>query len=176
LRKNHPIGVAAAVLMALAVNSSVVRPALAEDKPSKVTTAVQVTSAWTRAVPPGAAVAAAYMELRNPGTEPDRVISAASSEARSVELHETREEGGIIRMRPVMGGLNLPAGGVVRLAPGGMHLMLLGPSAAFRQGGTVPLVLRFERTEEVRIELPVSAPGARGPSPASVTDGHAGAH
>ena len=168
-----PASVAAAVLAMLAIGSPVVPRAIAQDRPPLAAAKIQVTSAWTRAVPPGAAVAAAYMDLRNPGTEPDRLISAASPEVRAAELHETRDDAGIIRMRPVAGGLVLPAGGTARLTPGGMHLMLLGPSAAFRQGGTVPLVLHFERAGEIHVDLPVSAPGARGPG---ATGGHAGAH
>ena len=168
-----PASIAAAALAMLAIGSPVVPPAAAQDRSPLTAAKIQVTSAWTRAVPPSAAVAVAYMDLRNPGREPDRLISAASSEARTVELHETREDAGITRMRPVTDGLVLPAGGTARLTPGGMHLMLLGPSAAFRQGGSVPLVLRFERAGEVHVDLPVSAPGARGPG---ATGGHAGAH
>ena len=118
-------------------------------------------------------VAVAYLNLWNPGTEPDRLILATSPETRAAELHETLDDAGIVRMRRVADGLVLPAGGTARLTPGGMHLMLLGPSAAFRQGGTVPLVLRFERAGEIRVDLPVSAPGARG---LGATGGHAGAH
>ena len=48
-------------------------------------------------------------------------------------------------MRPVAGGLTIPAHGSVQLAPGGYHLMLIGPKRRFVVGNQVPATLRFAR-------------------------------
>ena len=40
------------------------------------------------------------------------------AEARATALHETRDDAGITRTRPIAGGLVLPADGTARLAPG----------------------------------------------------------
>lgn len=129
-------------------------------------TLVEVERAWTRATGASAQTAVAYMAIRNRGTLPDRLVSAFSAEARAVELHETAMEHGVMRMRPIQGGVTLPPGELVRLEPdgGGMHLMLVGPTRAFARGERVPLTLRFERAGDVGVEMSVEAAGARRPA------------
>ena len=115
---------------------------------------------WTRAA--GAnANGAGFMQLRNTGTQPDRLLSAATPIARVVELHTHVREGDVMRMRPVQ-DIAVPAGATVELRPGGLHVMLIGLTAPLAQGSRVPLTLRFERAGEVQVELAVEAAGARG--------------
>ena len=123
---------------------------------------------WTRAVAARAPTAAGYMTIRNAGSAPDRLLGAETPQAGRVELHEMSMTDGIMRMRPVPGGIALPPGQEVRLAPGGLHLMLIGPQGEFAQGARVPLALAFERAGRVEVELAVEAAGARG----SGHDGH----
>ena len=123
---------------------------------------------WTRAVAARAPTAAGYMTIRNAGSAPDRLLGAETPQAGRVELHEMSMTDGIMRMRPVPGGIALPPGQEVRLAPGGLHLMLIGPQGDFAQGARVPLTLVFERAGRVEVELAVEAAGARG----SGHDGH----
>lgn len=142
---------AAALLLAL--------PAAAHDYR---TGDIAVGHPWTRATAPGAPTAAGYMTLRNEGSVPDRLLSASSPMARVVELHETSVADGIMRMRPLPSGVVIPPGDTIRLEPGGLHAMLVGPTASFVRGTRIPLTLRFERSGEVAVELAVEAPGARG--------------
>lgn len=125
---------------------------------------VAVSEAWTRAVGATAPTAAGYMTLRNRGASPDRLVGAETPAARSVEIHEQRMEEGVMRMRPLPGGITLPPGEAVTLGPGGMHLMLVGPTRALARGERVPLTLRFERAGEIQVELSVEAAGARQPA------------
>ena len=120
---------------------------------------------WTRAVGTAAPTAAGYMVIRNTGAAPDRLVAAETPRATRVELHEMSITDGIMRMRPIAGGIALPAGGEVRLAPGGLHLMLIGPKGGFEQGVRVPTTLVFERAGRITVELAVEAPGARGTGP-----------
>lgn len=70
---------------------------------------------------------------------------------------------GVMRMRPVEGGVPLPAGEAVPLAPGGLHLMLIAPQADLAAGGQVPLTLRFEKAPLLVVTAPVqAAPSAQG--------------
>lgn len=128
--------------------------------------AIEIERAWTRATGPTAQTAVAYVAVRNRGAAPDRLVSASSPEARAVEMHETTMEGGVMRMRPVEGGIVVPPGGLVRLEPdgGGVHLMLVGPTRAFARGERVPLTLTFERAGGVQVEMTVEAAGARRPA------------
>lgn len=129
---------------------------------------VAIAHPWTRAVGASAPTAAGYMVLRNEGSAPDRLIAASTPRARAIEMHQMSMADGIMRMRPLPEGILLPPGEAVRLEPGGLHLMLVGPMGALAQGTRVPVTLRFERAGEVTVELAVEAAGAR----ASAHQGH----
>lgn len=104
------------------------------------------------------------MSIANRGFVPDRLVSAETLMARSVEAHEMSMTDGVMRMRPMPEGIPLSPGGMAWLRPGGMHLMLIGPTEAFVPGGRVPLTLRFERAGTVMVELEVATAGARAPA------------
>jgi hypothetical protein len=114
---------------------------------------------WTRAAGINGN-GAGFLNLRNGGAQPDRLLSAATPAARVVELHTMERDGDVMRMRPVREIVVAP-GATVELRPGGLHIMLIGLTAPLVQGGRVPLTLRFERAGEVQVELAVEAAGAR---------------
>jgi hypothetical protein len=114
---------------------------------------IRVEHPWAAATPPGAAVGAAYMRVANTGRTPMRLVGASTPAAQRVEIHTMSMEGGVMRMRPVVGGLVVPAGGQVRLAPGGLHLMLIGLKGPLRVEDFVPLSLHFEGGLNLTVEL-----------------------
>lgn len=118
---------------------------------------IRVEHPWAAATPPGAAVGAAYMRIANSGRTPVRLVGASTPAAARVEIHTMSMEGGVMRMRPVVGGLVVPAGGQVRLAPGGLHLMLIGLKGPLRVEDFVPLSLHFEGGLNLNLELYVEA-------------------
>src|SRR5436190_9222001 len=79
---------------------------------------VQVINPWTRATPKGASVAGAYMTIRNKGGEADRLVGGSVEVAGRVELHKMEMDGGVARMRPVEGGLEIKPGESIELKPG----------------------------------------------------------
>ena len=97
---------------------------------------------------------AVYVTLNNTGSQADALVSAASEVARVVELHEVKQESGVMKMRPVT-SIPLPAGGTVELKPGGYHLMLLDLKHDLKAAEKVPVTLRFEHGGELRIEAAV---------------------
>lgn len=115
---------------------------------------LQVRHPWARATPPGAKVAAGYLELRNSGNEPDRVVGASTPAAERVELHVLSREGDVMKMREVK-GFEVPARQRLVLRPGGSHLMIVGIKRPLVKGERVPLTLRLERAGELHIELEV---------------------
>ncbi len=121
---------------------------------------IQVRHPWARATPPGAKVGAGYLEIRNTGKEPDRLIGAESPAAERVELHVQVREGDIVKMRDVT-GLVAPARQRLALRPGGSHLMIVGLAKPLVKGDRLPLTLRFERAGELQIELEVQAADSR---------------
>ena len=122
--------------------------------------ALRIAAPWTRAMRAGG-TGAGFMTIRNTGTAPDRIVAARSPLAGVMELHTHVRDGDVMRMRPVP-AIDLPPGQEVRLAPGGLHLMLIGLTQALEPGGRVPVTLVFERAGEVTVQLLVEAAGARG--------------
>ncbi|WP_373354357.1 copper chaperone PCu(A)C [Pseudoroseicyclus sp. CXY001] len=106
---------------------------------------------------PGAPSAAAYVSLANPGGPDDALTGASSPLAAEAMLHESVEAEGMMRMEPV-GALPLPADGAIVMAPGGLHLMLMGLEP-MDEGDLLSLTLSFESGATLALELPLSLPG-----------------
>jgi copper(I)-binding protein len=121
--------------------------------------AIVIEHPWARATAPVQKTGAAYMRIRNQGTEPERLLAARTVEAQSAKLHSsTITPEGVARMRPVE-TLEIPPGGEAKLAPGGLHLMLVELRGQLFEGTMFPITLVFERTGEVEIEVEVTAGG-----------------
>jgi periplasmic copper chaperone A len=123
---------------------------------------IQVRHPWSRATPPGAKVAVGYMEIRNNGKQPDRLIAASTPVAKRVEMHITQREGEVMRMRQVQ-AFDIPARERVALRSGGSHLMLVDIAQPLKKGERFTMRLRFERAGELDIELEVQEQGSRHP-------------
>lgn len=138
------------------------------------TARIEVEQPWTRATSARAQTAVGYLIVHNRGRSEDRLLSGSSPLARSVEMHDSGvDANGVMRMRPIEGGVAVPAGGDLLFTPdGGRHLMLVAPIRAFVRGESIPLVLNFEKAGLVEVALAVEAAGARGP--AADDGGHAG--
>lgn len=119
---------------------------------------VTVDQPWARATAPHAANGAAYATLT--ASVADRLTGASSPVAAQVQVHQTIEDKGVMRMRPVAGDLPLEAGRKVTLAPGGYHLMLMGLKRQLKPGESFPLTLTFANEPPVTIAVPVAAAGA----------------
>lgn len=116
-------------------------------------TSLQVEG-YARETPPGVKMSAAYLTLHNHGTSVRRLLAVElpGQGQASADLHTTVEEDGISRMRPLE-LLEVPAGGHLRMAPGGVHLMLHG--VRLRAGDQLPLRLRFADGQVIEISVPV---------------------
>jgi copper(I)-binding protein len=124
---------------------------------------LQIGEPWTRATPASAAAGGGYLTVTNKGTTADRLVSAKSPASGAVQIHEMKMEGNVMRMREREGGLEIPPGATVALAPGGLHLMLMGLKAPLQQGTTVPVTLVFEKAGPIDVEMQVQAIGAAAP-------------
>ena len=123
--------------------------AAAQDSP------IVVEQPWARAAT--TANGAAYLMLENRGTEPDRLVGVATAAARSAELHSSSVDAkGVASMRPVQ-AVELPPGGHAALAPGGLHIMLVGLTQPLKAGEHFPLTLTFEKAGAVTVDVPVEA-------------------
>lgn len=120
-----------------------------------------ISGFWTRATLPGQKVGGGYMSIENTGSENDRLISLASPATDRVEVHEMSVENDIMTMRKVDGGLDIPAGERVTLAPGGYHLMFQDLREGFVEGESIELTLGFDKAGAVTLDLPVRPAGSR---------------
>jgi len=115
---------------------------------------VEIEQPWSRATPPGAKVAAGYMIIRNRSAQPERLVGGSSPVARKVETHVHIKDGDILRMREVK-GYDIPAKGAFELKPGGAHLMLVDLKGPLKEGEKIPVLLKFERAGEVKVDFDV---------------------
>jgi copper(I)-binding protein len=121
---------------------------------------LEIGHPWARATPPTAPAGGGYMTITNKGTDPDRLVSVKSPAAGMVQVHEMKMEGNVMRMRELEGGLAIPPGATVALAPGGLHLMMMGLKVPLKQGERVPVTLVFEKAGTIDVELVIAAMGA----------------
>jgi copper(I)-binding protein len=133
------------------------------------TTALLTSPAWARATPPGISVAAVYVDVTNAGHSADTLLSASSPVAARVELHRSTVDNGMSRMRPV-DAIGLPAGAVMKIEPGGLHLMLTGLKQPLVAGAPVPLTLQFRQAGAIDLQVAVIPLTAAGPDAAAGHD------
>jgi len=122
--------------------------------PAAETQGIQVVRGWVREAPPHAMSVAAYLRLRNQGLVSRRLVGVSSPQFQGAMMHVTVVEYGVARMR-ALDGLDIPAGGVASFAPGGRHIMLMGPAHALHGGDHVDLVLKFADGSDLHARLPV---------------------
>ncbi|MFZ1681904.1 MAG: copper chaperone PCu(A)C [Rhizobiaceae bacterium] len=110
---------------------------------------------WARATAPGAPVSGGYMTITNSGTAPDFLVGGAADFAAKVEIHEMVMDGDVMKMRPVEGGIEVPAGGSVELKPGGLHVMFMGMKKQLVPDTYEKATLVFRNAGEVAVEFAV---------------------
>jgi copper(I)-binding protein len=126
-----------------------------------------ISQAWTRATPGNSKLGGGFLTIENKGSAPDKLIGVSGDVAGKIEVHEMKMDGGVMKMRPVEGGLTIDPGKTVKLAPGGYHLMMMDLKNPLKQGDKVPVTLQFEKAGNVAVTLDVEGVGAQGPAGSS---------
>ncbi len=147
------------------------RPAATEAPASPEAQAIVIEDAWARPSPMGQmggdggqgmqgtmapTRGAAYMVIRNTGTEDDALVGASSDVAMTTEVHESYMEGDTMMMRRVE-RITVPASGEVVLEPGGYHVMFIDLKEPLQAGTTIDITLEFEKAGEIAVEAEVRA-------------------
>lgn len=129
---------------------------------------IRIENPWSRATAPGQVVGGGFMTIVNTANTTDRLVSATSPVAAEVQIHNTSMDGGVMRMRQLTDGLEIPANGKVELKPRSLHLMFMQLKAPLVAGATFPVQLQFEKAGTVTAEFRVESTGApMMPSPKS---------
>ena len=117
---------------------------------------------WVREVPPVADDSAGYLRIENRGDNDATLIDGESEQFERVELHESIEEDGTMRMHH-HDEVVVPAGGDVAMEPGGYHVMLIGRQGdPLQEGDNVTFTLRLADGNTVNITAPVMRYGPDG--------------
>lgn len=124
---------------------------------------LRIQQPWARATPKGAPTGGGYMTIRNAGSKADRLLGGKTAAAARLEIHKMSMSGGIMRMRQLPDGVELPPGAAVEFKPGAIHLMLVQLTAPLKHGDRVPVTLTFERAGSIELELDVQPIGANMP-------------
>ena len=115
---------------------------------------VTVDKPWVRTTVAQQTVTGAFMTITS--MQGGRLVSASSPIAASVEVHEMKMVGDVMKMRPV-DALPLPAGKPVELKAGAYHMMLMGLKAPVKFGDVVPIQLVIEDAAGKRRTVDVKA-------------------
>lgn len=118
---------------------------------------VAIEHPWSRPTPPGIMIGVGYMTIRNSGNSDIVLKSVDTPRAARVSIHETVNQDGTMRMRPLKDGLIIPAGGAVELKPLSYHLMLEQLGESLKVGERIPLILTFDGAPDMEVELSVDS-------------------
>ena len=116
---------------------------------------LEIKHPWSRATLPGAKVATGYLIVKNNGATPDRLVSITAEIAGKAEIHEMSVTDGVMSMRPLKDGLEIPASGEVKLEPGSYHIMFMDLKAPAVEGVKFKGTLAFEKAGTVAVEFAV---------------------
>ena len=124
-------------------------------KPAAAVGPIQINAAWAKAANNGENTAA-FMVIKNTGSQTDRLVKAEFTSAKMVTLMTMVSKDGKMVMSNV-DAIEIPAGGQVELKSGGFHVMFMGLSSDLKTGGKISLTLTFEKSGVVTFDLPVKS-------------------
>ncbi|MGO1773443.1 MAG: copper chaperone PCu(A)C [Halomonas sp.] len=137
---------------------------------------MEVVQPWARATPPGAATGGGFVTITNRGEASDTLVGATSSLTDRVEIHIMEMDGDVMRMQHLPGGIEIPAGETVTLAPGGLHLMFMALSSPIEEGQPIYVTLDFQHAGSIETELQVLPVGASPEGEGARVDHHGDHH
>ncbi len=111
-----------------------------------------IENGWVR--PTTGKMSAAYFTLTNLGQDDNALVSLSSDKAKAVEIHISEMQDGKSTMRQIQ-QLPISAGESALLAPGGLHIMLIGLTTPLAEGEMVDFTAVFENGETYRFQLPI---------------------
>ena len=123
------------------------------------TGSISVTDAWARAS--NVSTGAVYMTITNAGAADDKLVAAQSPVAKQVQMHIEINDNGIMKMRPLP-SIDVKGNGKATLAPGGVHLMLVGLKHHLKSGQNFPLTLTFAKGGKINVTVAVKKAGSMG--------------
>ncbi|TNE41510.1 MAG: copper chaperone PCu(A)C [Sphingomonadales bacterium] len=117
-----------------------------------------IDQAWVRLNPNGQGPAAGYMTIHG-GEQPVKLLRVTSEGAMRIEMHESIEENGMMKMKAIE-AVEIPAKGEVKFAPGGKHLMVFDINPAIVENGKMSMTLLFSDGQRLIVDAPIQKGGS----------------
>jgi periplasmic copper chaperone A len=136
------------------IRRSLLAAALLAASTAQAQNAVKVDKVWARPTVAGQSGGGGFLTITG-GAAADKLISASAGVSKAVELHKMEMDGNVMRMRPIDGGIDVPAGATVMLQPGGLHIMFIGLNKTLKAGDSFPMTLKFEKAGDVKVDVKV---------------------
>jgi len=111
--------------------------------PAGATAELDIHNAWIKNLPPAVPVRAGYLTIHNAQANAISIIAVRSEAFASIEIHRTIAADGMMRMEPVP-TLVIEPNSTVKLAPGGLHLMMMNPTDATKPGDVLQIVIELD--------------------------------
>lgn len=153
-------------LAPLLLSLSLAAPALAHEDGHH--DGVMVEHPWARTTGTMTRAGAVYMTVKNGSHEMVTLTGVATERAKVAEIHQSSEEGGVMKMRMVE-SLPIAPGETIEFAPGGYHVMLIGLTEPLKEGDVFPITLTFDKAGSVPVIVTVTGMDGK-------KDDHAGHH
>lgn len=113
---------------------------------------LSISRAWSPEAPPVVKVLAAYALIENKSARDITIIRIHSPDFSKVEIHRMESKNGMMSMVK-QAQLTIPAGKVISLQPGEIHIMLIGPRRIFRDGDTLQLSLELDNGQQQTVSV-----------------------
>lgn len=96
---------------------------------------------------------AIFMIIHNNSQNIDRLLSAQTGVSKMAQMHSSEMDGDVMKMVHVKEGFEVPSHGRLTLKPGGKHIMLMGLSRTLEKDSYFNLILEFENTGQIEVEV-----------------------
>ncbi len=115
---------------------------------------LEINNAWIKNLPATVPLRAGYMSIYNPGSQNISILSISSDKFASVQVHQTIEQDGIMRMEQVP-ALLIGPGTRLDLEPGGIHLMMMQPLQPTLPGDRIEIRIKLDDGSEQNLIMTV---------------------
>ena len=94
------------------------------------------------------------------GPNADQLMDVSSPVVIRTEMHESMSgSGGIVSMKPIEDGIDIPAGGAVEFKPGGKHVMMFNVNPGIVPPRTLQMIFTFKSGERITVDAEVKRAG-----------------
>lgn len=141
------------ILIAFFILSSFLQ---AQTQTQTQTQVVTVSNAWARASVKGQNATGVFMSLKSPVHT--KLIGVSTSVAKVSQVHQMSMDNNVMKMSALQNGLELNAGSLVELKPGGYHIMLVDLQKVLEKDSKIDVQLTFLDDSGKKTRMDVSVP------------------